>query len=166
MKNLCLLLIAAASGFAQTGGGPASCITTKNCYIAYKETALTSATEAITIQAGKTLNIYPQSAVVYCSAATDITFAVNGTAATSTTLAETALNGAPAAQGTAYSASNVGSGTTVEKISILTGGGTFIEDLTKLVLYNTPGGTQNLTVSTSSTTATCRFKILFIETTN
>lgn len=151
---------------AQTGGGPSPCVQKQNCFEVYKETSLSSSSESITLQAGTgrtALNVHPIDGEVYCSAAADITLSQNGTAASATTLAITLVNGSKAPTSVAFSASNVGSGTVLDKVSIPTGGGTFHWDLSFLVAYGNSQGTQNITITTSSVTATCRFKIIYTE---
>lgn len=168
MKTLFLLALA-GSLYAQTGGGPAPCISQRNCFTVYKETSLSSSTEKITLQAGTgvtALNVHPIIGQVYCSAGADVTLSQNGTAATTTTLAITGVNGSAANTAVAFSASNVGSGTFLDKISIPSGGGTFSWDLTPLIAYGNSAGTQNVTIAIASTTATCRIKILYSESTN
>jgi hypothetical protein len=166
-KRLCVLLfLIAGAVYAQNPRQvPAErqCIQFGNCYTIYKETSLSSSAEAITVQAGAILNIQPIAASVYCSGAADVTLRQNGTAATTTALTVTALNAAPPAQATAYSASNVGTGNLVDKVSIPSGGGTFQWDLTGLIAYASSNGSQNITISTSSVTATCRIKFWVIE---
>lgn len=165
---LAAALLSPALLHAQTGGLPATCITLKNCYVVYKETALVAGTEKITLQAGTastSLNLHLIDGEVYCDGAADITLTQNGTAATTTTLAVTAVNGSPAATGAAFSSSNSSGGNTLDKVSIPTGGGTFHWDLTFLIAYG-GSGTQNISISTSSVTATCRIKIIYSESVN
>lgn len=87
---------------------------------------------------------------VYCASAQTATLAINGTAATAT--AATVVSVPPitaAARATAWSGSNVGSGTTVRTYSV-GAASDFLIDLSK-VRMTTQGAGQNVTISTTGT---------------
>jgi imidazole glycerol phosphate synthase subunit HisF len=135
-------------------------------YSAYKSTALTSAAETITVQqpaVGSARRLSMKAASVYCSVSCTVTLKRSGTAATSTTLATTPASPDYAAStATAWSASNVGSGTTL-LTWVLAAGTAQGFDLTGIEFL--AGGTsQNFSVGTSSITGTATIKIDWTET--
>lgn len=135
-------------------------------YSAYKSTALTAAAETITVQqpaVGSARRVTLKSASVYCSVDCTITFARSGTAATSTTLATIPQSPSYAAStATAWSASNVGAGTTLLVFAI-TAGNTQAFDLAGIE-FLVGGTTQNFSAITSSITGTARIQITWTET--
>lgn len=113
MKRLALLLLLAASAFAQS-----------NVYSIFREEALSSAATALTIQqpASPSKNATILAAMVYCSAATTVTLEHSGTAASSNEITPDANTpGSTAATIRAFSGSNVGVGTTKAKYSCAAG---------------------------------------------
>ena len=133
------------------------------CYQVLKETSLSAAAETITVQTVGLADVHRMKwATVYCSVACDFTITQNGTAATTTTLAVTSSNGVQTGSAVAFSASNVGAGTTLAKYSV-PAGGTFAVSLSEFRLQalsaTTPG---NLNIVTSSITGTVRIQIKWI----
>jgi hypothetical protein len=135
-------------------------------YSAYKSTALTSAAETITVQqpaAGSARRVSLKAASVYCSVDCTITFKRSGTAATSTTLATIPASPDYAAStATAWSSSNVGSGTTTFTW-LITGGTAQGFDLTG-VEFLSGGTTKNFSVGTNAITGTATIKVDWTET--
>lgn len=131
-----------------------------------KTTTLSAAAEVVTVQntTSSTKNVLFQGGSVYCSVLCTVTLEVNGTAASTTTLAPANINpGAPNAQTTktsAYSSSNVGSGTTIATYQI-GAGGTVPIDLSGMFLPS--GVASNLTLRTNSITGTVTLILLWIE---
>lgn len=130
-----------------------------------KETALTAATEKVTIQSVVGTKVTFESASVYCSVACDVTFYQNGTAATATAVTFGnsvffSMNGVMTPTSTVFSGSNVGSGVTTFKYSI-PAGGTFSFDCTKL--YMSPSLVGNFTIGISSITGTARITAQWVE---
>lgn len=105
--------------------------------------------EAVTVQqpATPSADIQFEIGVVYCSAACTVALSQNGTGATSTTLATTALNGSPTSTAKAWSASNVSGGTALFTYNVAAGA-TLTLDLTKLILGRGNGINQNFTITT------------------
>lgn len=119
-----------------------------------------SDTSKITVQATASSDVvYFETVDIYCAAAQTLTFSQNGTAATTTTLAITGpLGPTSTAVPNAYSASNVGAGTTLKTFTIAAGQ-TLAFDISMFMLRPQSGGSQNLSVATNSNT--CRFQITF-----
>ncbi len=118
----------------------------------YREYLATASTTALTIQkrADDPTQISFHQAWVYCVAAQTATLSWNGTAASSTTLATLRLpNTQLTSAATAWSASNVGAGTTGPVYNV-PAGGTFVIDLSLFKMGNTGTGT-NVTIATSGT---------------
>jgi hypothetical protein len=135
MKTLILLAVAALSLHAQT-----------------REYVATADTTALTIQkrASDPTQIAFHQAWVYCASAATATLSWNGTAASATTLAPVRLPGTQlTAAATAWSGSNVGSGTTGPVYNV-PAGATFSIDLSLFRMGNTGTGT-NVTIATSGT---------------
>lgn len=133
-------------------------------YIVYKETTLSSAAEVITIQqpatGAKIVNV--TDAYIYCSVACNPTVEINGTPATTTSLAVIAGGSLqqPSAV-TAWSGSNVGVGTVVSKIPV-PAGTAFPLDMTGLQLSG-PGTSKNITIRTDAITGTVRIQFRILE---
>lgn len=145
MKTLILLVCAALSMQAQE----------------FSEYMYESSTTAVTIQrpttASKTLAF--RAAWMYCAAEQTATLKWNGTAATATAAASTRLPGTTfPSQAVAYTASNVGAGTTGGTY-VIPAGLTFAIDLSVFRLGAT-GSATNLTIST---TGTCTITITWGE---
>jgi len=142
MKRLFLFLLLSSLAF---GDG--------DYYLATYSQALVASTDALTIQmpAGATKSVRGVVAWVRCSAACTFTVSQNGTPATTTTLATIAMNGSIGSQVKAYSASNVGSGTT-QGTYYLESAGTYPIDLTKYLLVR--GTNSNITISIATFTGT------------
>lgn len=112
----------------------------------------TASTTALTVQqsASNARQVIFEQATVYCASACTATPSWNGTAATSTTLAIIKAPGVRAAPtATAWSASNVGSGTTGVVYNV-PAGGTLVFDMTSIQM-GTTGTTTNFTYTTSGT---------------
>ncbi len=119
--------------------------------------------QAITLQKPTASNrvIRPQAAWIHCTVATTVTLEVRGTAATTTTLAIVPLTqGSTTAQ--AFSASNVGSGSTVGVYEIGAGGQGVTIDLTGIALRG-GASTENLTLRPANSTSTLKVLIWFNE---
>lgn len=133
-------------------------------YEIYKETSLSSAAEVITLQQPSTgaKNVYPTDGSVYCSVDCIITFEKNGTAATTTALAVNSLqDNAPTPSATAFSASNVGTGTVINKLNI-TAGNTQPLDFVGMGLSDN-NTAKNYTMRTNSISGTVRVVWRWIE---
>lgn len=136
---------------------------TKARYIAEKETSLSSAAEAVTVQqptSGAKIVVF-EGAWVYCSVACTFTLSQNGTAATTTTLATRRVNKSPASTAVAFSSSNVGAGTTLATYSVAAGATYPI--LLDTVWLDNNNVANNLTIATSSITGTARITIQYTE---
>lgn len=133
-------------------------------YSLYQEASLTSAAQSLTVQqiASGTRDIQFKTASMWCNQATTFTLAINGTAATSTTATPTQIFG-PVATATGWTASNVGAGTTVMKYDFLAGANEKVIDLSDFKILRGAGTGANLTISTTSITATCRISIKWSE---
>ena len=129
------------------------------------DVSLSGAGTKLTIQqqaAGtKTLNL--DRAVVYCSVACDVTQERNGTAASTTAGSVNKLDpGGASSQASIYTASNVGTGSTVGQILHLPATATAVLDLAHIHL---PRGstTTNYTVVISSITGTANITFYWSE---
>lgn len=116
-------------------------------------------TSALTVQGtGSSQEAYFETGDVYCVASQTITISINGTAATSTTLAPVAIGVASVTTPlTAWSASNAGSGTAL-KTYVIAAGATQVLDRDLLAFYfpaNAPK-TTNLTITS---TGSCRIQL-------
>lgn len=110
----------------------------------------TATTTALTIQqpASSAKFVAFRSVSVYCASAATATLSWNGTAATSTTLGTKPVPGnATASTATAWSGSNVGSGTTGPVYNV-PAAGTFVIDLGLLSMVGA-GTSTNVTIATS-----------------
>jgi hypothetical protein len=136
-------------------------------YKVTKNTVLAATAEAITIQQPATgarqvtfISVYVDSTV-----AVTFTLSVNGTAATSTSLAVNNVNpGETAAKTTAWSGSNVGAGTTIQTFGCSAACNLSI-DLTGFT-FPQGGSTTgtNLTMKTTSITGTVNITFTYKET--
>lgn len=134
-------------------------------YSVTKQTVLAAAAETITIQQPATGSRQVSFISVYldCSVACSWTLLVNGTAATSTTLAVNNVNpGELAAKTTAWSASNVGTGTTVQTYNCASACALSI-DLTGFTFPQGTGTGTNLTIKSSSITGTVDINFKYSE---
>jgi len=129
-------------------------------YAAFKETVLAAGAEVLTIQqpVGSSKTAYLDAAYIFSTVAVVVTLEKKGTAATTTTLTPVALNNwasgtEPTPSVAAFSASNVGSGTTISKYS-LTANTSVTVDLTGVVLGSRGATTRNLTLRTTAVTGT------------
>jgi len=155
LRKLCLLLLLPLGALAadQTG-----------VYSLYQEASLSTAIQKITVQqiASGTRDIQFKTASMWCNAATTFTLSLNGTAATATTSTPTILNGT-AATATGWTSSNVGSGTTIQKYDFLAGANEKVIELSDFKILKGAGTAANLTIATTSITATCRISIKWSE---
>lgn len=134
-------------------------------YTASKNTVLAASAETITIQQPATnsrqvtfISVYVDSTV-----ATTWTLSVNGTAASSTTLAVNNVNPSEtAASSKAFSASNVGAGTTIGTYGCAAACNLSI-DLTGLTFPQGTGTATNLTIKSTSITGTVNIVFKFSE---
>lgn len=113
----------------------------------YQANFTTSGSGKVTVQATATSgSVSFEEADVYCAAAQTATVYVNGAAATATALAVVGPIGlASAIPPAAFSASNVGTGTTLKTFN-LAAGATLVLDLTEFFLPAGAGGGANLSV--------------------
>jgi hypothetical protein len=162
--------LAAAAGFvlatghwtpatAQQNQFPQSALLPR--YQANFSKSLSSAASTVTVQATSTSDaVQFEEADVYCSVACTATIEVNGTAATSTTLAVTGPIGVAASSvlPTAWSASNVGSPTALKTFN-LAAGATLVLDMHAFYFPAAAGSGTNLTIATSSITGTATIQI-------
>lgn len=133
-------------------------------YIVLRESALSAAAEAITVQQPTTLarTLRFSAAWVDCSVACTVTISRNGTAASSTALTPVPLNvGSAAAAATGWRSSNVGAGTVIGTFALPAGAGTPV-NLSGVVLTGN-GNTKNVTVSVASLTGTVHIMIRWTE---
>lgn len=152
MRFLLVLTMAAVSLWAQD---PPS-------YTATRTSTLTSSAEVITIQQPATplRKLQFQGAAIYCSVACDLTVERDGTAATGTALAASAVNPLyRASTVSAYRSSDVGAGTTLATYTI-SAGGTLSLDLADKFLI---GAGENFTLRTASITGTVRITVQWKE---
>lgn len=134
-------------------------------FTVYKETVLSGTAEVITIQQPATgaRTVRPGVAYLYCSVACAITIERNGAAATSTTLAVVDPNRTGAVPNfTAWSGSNVGTGTVIGRIRFSTGGGFIPLDLSNILMIGN-GTAINLTLRTDAVTGIVIFMISVTE---
>lgn len=133
-------------------------------YVLYQEASLSSTAQKLTVQqiASGTRDIQFVSASMWCNAATTFTLSINGTAATMTTATPTPIAGV-AATATGWTSSDVGSGTTVMKYDFLAGANEKVIDLSDFKILRSAGTSANLTIGTTSITATCRTSIKWRE---
>ncbi len=127
------------------------------------DTGVTS--QAITIQQPATTpsaTVQLELASIWCSVACTATLSWNGTAATSTALSTTALNGAPPSTATAWRSSNVGSGTTGNVFN-LAANTLYTLDLSKFYLGKGGGAGQNFTISIASASGNYQVMIQWVE---
>lgn len=143
----------------------ATCYAQQNYYMASHTASLSSAVDAVTVQqpASGARQVKFSGALVRCSVACTITLSQNGTKASTTALAVTPLNLSPTPASVAFSASNVGSGTTIYTYNIASGDTSdhwiVLEGFTLA-----PGQNSNLTLKTSSITGDTSIAIYFFET--
>jgi len=136
-------------------------------FAAYKATSVSAAAEKITIQQPTSGDRFVRfmGAYVYCSVACTVTLSRNGTAATSTTLTQVALNPSHPNVITSavnvYSSSNVGAGTTISAYD-LSAGSTLVLDLKDMVLTGNVA-TTNLSLGTNSITGNVKIGITWME---
>jgi hypothetical protein len=133
-------------------------------YCATKTTALSGAAEVVTVQQPATgaRSVSFSGASIYASVETGLLLQRDGTAASSTTLAPAKLNAsADTAAATAWSSSNVGSGTTLAAYTV-PAGGTLVLDLSGIWLLGN-GTAKNLTLRTASVTGTVKINICWRE---
>lgn len=135
-------------------------------YATFSERTLAAAAETLTVQqpaSGAARRVIFRSASVYCSVACNITFRINGTAATATANTVVQLSPAgPTPLATAFSVSDVGVGTKVAPIFAVAAGGTQSFDLTGMELRGS-GTAKNLSVSTDAITGNARIQIVWEE---
>lgn len=152
MKKLFLLGLFGVSCFGQI-------------YTVRKNTSLTATAEIVTIQQPATGARYVTfiSAYFDCSVACSFTLERNGTAASSTTLAVNNINpGETTVATTAWSASNVGTGTVLASYNCTAACSVSI-DLTGVVFQQVNGTGTNLTLRSSSITGTVNIIFKYSE---
>jgi hypothetical protein len=160
MKHVRAIAILALLCTAATAQGPDYL----RSYCATKSTSLSGTAEVITIQQPATGAKYVRfsGASVYASVETGLTLERDGTAATSNTLTTAALSAlSTASTATAWSASNVGSGTTLATYTVPVGQ-TLVLDLSNVWLIG-DGTAKNLTLRTSAVTGTVKVNVCWEE---
>lgn len=156
MRRFCLFLLAS----------PLWC---QISYVAQKTTSLSGAAEVVTIQqrapASSNRFVDFKTAYIDCSVACTVTLERNGTFASTTALTIANVNpGETATTVTAYSASNVGTGTVIQVVSIQAGGYlVFGLDNPSINLKSQGGTSENFTLRTSSITGTVHITINWTE---
>lgn len=162
MRLIFVALFASILAFGQPNPAAPCGNTPNSCWQAYVEnTGLSSSSESLTVQgASGSGGLQIRRLVVYCSAACDVTIRQNGAAATTTALAITPLNLSPNSGATAYTQSNVGTGTIIWKVSI-PAGSEYNFDMSSITI--SPVTTSNVTATTSSITGTARMKFLWTK---
>jgi hypothetical protein len=129
----------------------------------YQANATTSGAAKITVQALAVSGAVGfEEADIYCAAAQTATIYVNGTAATTTTLAVVGPIGPTASTGgvvSAFSASNVGTGTTLKAFPI-PAGGILVLDMHAFSLSQNAGTGANLSIGV---TGTCTIQIQWVN---
>lgn len=133
-------------------------------YVVVKESSLSSAAEAITVQqpAATAATVRFYSGWIDCSVTCTVTIERNGTAATATALTRTPLNNTGStSKATAWSGSDVGTGTVIGKFTLWGGGGVPL-GLDGVILTGT-GTTKNVTVRIASMTGTVHVDIRWSE---
>lgn len=134
-------------------------------YVARKQTVLTAAAEVVTIQQPTSASRQVTFIGAYfdCSVACSFTLEVNGTPATTTTLAVNNVNPVETvAKSTAFSASNVGTGTVLFSYNCANACSQSI-DLTGIVFAQGSSNITNLTLRSSSITGTVDIGFKFSE---
>jgi hypothetical protein len=134
-------------------------------YQANYTATLNAAASTVTVQATAVSDpVSFEEADVYCSVACTATVSIDGTAATTTTLAVTGPIGLAAAASppVAFSASNVGAGTALKTFNIAAGA-TLVLDLSPFGLPGSAGGASNLTIATNSITGTATTQIQWVD---
>lgn len=130
------------------------------------DVSLSAAATTLTIQApaAQTRNIRLESITVYCSVACSVTQAYNGAAATATAATISAIppNTTTLATATAWSASNVGSGTAVGGITHVPAGYT-VTLLVPLVRLAGAGTKANYSATVASITGTANITAIWSE---
>jgi hypothetical protein len=127
----------------------------------YQANFTTSGAGKVTVQATTSSDgVSFEEADIYCAAAQTATVYVNGTAATTTTLAVSGpMSVTSAAPPTAFSASNVGTGTTLKTFNIAAGA-TLTLDIHAFYLPPKSGTGANFTIGTSGT---CTIQIQWVN---
>ena len=120
--------------------------------------------ETVTVQqpASPSASVQFELATVFCAAACTVQISQNGTGATSTALTTKALNGAPASTATAWSASNVSGGTTLNTYNVASNA-TLTLDLSKFYLGKGSGVNANLSLVIAGTGSTPQTMIQWVE---
>lgn len=121
--------------------------------------------ETVTVQqvASGTKTLIYENAWVVCSVACTVKVSQNGTGATTTTLATSALNTSPPSTAKAFSASNVGTGVYVSGAYTLAAAGTVSIDLSRFYSTQNGGINQNLSIIVAGTTLTATTTIQWVE---
>jgi len=153
---LALLLSALMPAFAQQTVQPQSPLLPR-----YQANFTTSGASKVTIQATTTSSaVLFEEADIYSATPCVVTVYINGTPATTTTLSVTGPTGVSSATPpAAFSASNVGAGTTLKSYQ-LAAGSTLVLDLSQFYFPAGAGGNVNLSIGT---TATSTVQIQWIE---
>lgn len=148
LVSLLLALLCGAS--AQTTPDPKR---NNRFYVFYNAASLSAADATLTLQqpASGSKWVFLEHLQVYCSVACVLTISRDGTAAANTAATEVSLNGGETATATAFTASDVGSGTTILTIPIAAGSPVAI-DLERLNLEPNNSTANNITFDTNDIT--------------
>src|SRR5580692_5258795 len=157
MRNLlCSLALLGALAFAQQPQIPHSPLQPR-----YQFNSTTSGAAKVTVQATTTSGqVSFEEADIYCAAAQTATVYVNGTAATTTAGTVTGPIGvASAVPPAVFTASNVGTGTTLKSYPV-GAGALIVLDMTPFLLPPGVGGAANLSIGV---TGTCTVQIQWVN---
>lgn len=156
LSSLCAVFLLTGAAFGQQG------------YTAAYTASLITAASVVTVQTAAASSTTEHNAVSFvgayvdCSVACTFTLEINGTPATTTSLALSSLSTPSTTPScTAWSASNVGVGTVLGTYS-LTAGKSIALDLST-ILFNQGTNLSNLTIRTNSITGTVHTVIQFTE---
>lgn len=135
-------------------------------YIHYQSAALSSSALKLTVQqiASGTRDLRFVSATIWCSVDATVTLRRDGTAASATVATPVRINGwQQAATATAYTSSNVGTGTVIRAYDWKGGSSEMVIDLSRFVIPRTAGTGGNLTIETNAITGDCKASIVWDE---
>lgn len=122
-------------------------------FVYYDASGLSAADATLTLQQPSSGSkwVFLETFRIYCSVACVLTISRDGTAATTTAATENSLNGGETASATAFTASNVGAGTTIDVIEVAAGE-TLSIDLNRLFLEDDDSTANNITFDTDDIT--------------
>ena len=136
----------------------------RNRFSTYKETTLSSAAEAVTIQqpSSSARVVYFELANIYCSVACTVELERGGTAATTTALSTVAVgNQGQSSRANAFHTSDVGNGSTVTEFDVAAGE-TMSVDLSGMILEGADT-TENVTFRTNTISGDVKITVVWWE---